>query len=209
MKIMIGIPAGATVSTPFFASAIGLKYGNGHSFSYSVKEGSLVYQNRNLIAMEAIQGDFTHIIFIDSDMVFEPDTVLKLAEDAKNKDYVTGVCFKRKIPTEPVILKALEWAQTTEGFKDDVVVYEDYPKDSVFEIMGSGLACCIVSVEMIKHIASAFRQGPFDPLPRLSEDYAFCWRARQLGYKLWCDGRIKPGHAGIYIFSEDDWRKGE
>ena len=62
-----------------------------------------------------------------------------------------------------------------------------------------------MSVEMVKHMTVAYRMNPFTPMPRLSEDYSFCWRARKLGYKLWCDSRIRPLHAGLKLYGEADW----
>ena len=58
---------------------------------------------------------------------------------------------------------------------------------------------------MIKDVAEKFKLAPFDPLPFLGEDYFFCWKAKQLGYKLWCDSRIKVGHVGEYVYDEEAW----
>jgi GT2 family glycosyltransferase len=35
---------------------------------------------------------------------------------------------------------------------------------------------------------------PFFPIAGLGEDLAFCWRAKKLDYKLYCDSRLKIGH---------------
>ena len=34
----------------------------------------------------------------------------------------------------------------------------------------------------------------FAPINGVGEDLSFCWRARQCGYKIWCDPSIALGH---------------
>lgn len=36
---------------------------------------------------------------------------------------------------------------------------------------------------------------------RLTEDFAFCWRAKVAGYPVWCDGRCVVGHIGLVDFT--------
>jgi GT2 family glycosyltransferase len=88
-----------------------------------------------------------------------------------------------------------------------VETYEDYPKDSVFEIAGAGFGCCIMRMSMVKDLIERCKGNPFQPLPELSEDYSFCYRAKQAGYRLWCDSRIRPGHAGLHVYTEKDWTR--
>ena len=122
------------------------------------------------------------------------------------RSFVSGLYFMRRLPTKPLILKELDWYEDEVlGAQEFAEVYEDYPRDSVFEIAGCGFGCCVMSVEMVKHMTVAYRMNPFTPMPRLSEDYSFCLRARKLGYKLWCDSRIRPLHAGLKLYGEADW----
>ena len=46
----------------------------------------------------------------------------------------------------------------------------------------------------------------FDPMEGVGEDLAFCLRARELGYKIWCDPTISLGHVGQLIINEAVWR---
>ena len=42
----------------------------------------------------------------------------------------------------------------------------------------------------------------------MSEDLSFCYRARNIGTKIYCDSRIKFGHIGNYEYTEEDYLKG-
>ena len=210
-KILIGIPTMQYVAQQFLGSTLAMNYDH-NQYCYDIKANSLVYIARNEIAVDAIGGGFDWLVFLDSDMVLEPDTVSKLVHDARefDHDFVTGLYFKRKLPTEPLILKHLGWTVDDNGIaKSEAEVYTDYPKNKMVEIAGSGMGCCIIKVDTLHKVANAFRCGPFDPMQQLSEDYAFCWRMRQYRRKLWCDTSIKAGHAGTYVYTEEDYERGD
>jgi hypothetical protein len=40
----------------------------------------------------------------------------------------------------------------------------------------------------------------------IGEDLSFCWKAKQLGYKIYADPQVLPGHLGLYSYSIRDWR---
>ena len=201
-KVMIAVPMQGTVCADFFDSVLGLR-SNGNTKICTVVN-SLVYDARNKLAMEAIREGFDYILWIDSDMTFDGDALMRLLEDAEaGREYVSGLCFSRKLPTVPVLCKKLTWEQKGDsGIVHDQSLYLDYPKDEIFEVDASGAAFCLVKVSLIKEVAEHFRMSPFHPLPFMGEDYSFCWRVKQLGKKMYCDSRVKIGHVGTFIYNE-------
>lgn len=208
-KTLIAIPAMDTVKTEFMTCLMALKQAG--EMSLTVAQNSLVYKARADLTLKAVKGNYDYILWLDSDMSFAPDLAQKLLADAEQGlDFVTGICFKRTIPTTPTILKTCEWSCKPNGEKEGKVEYfEDYPADSLFEVAGAGMAACLTKVDMLKHAAKHFVGSPFEPLPGLGEDYSLCWRLRQIGYKLYCDSRVKVGHIGSFIYDEDIYRRQE
>ena len=209
-RVVIGIPCMDTVSTSFFSSILTQRYTPGYQFSYAIEAGSVVYTARARIVQRAIMAEADYLIQYDSDMILEPDTTMKLIDAIKDgKDFVTGLYFMRRLPTKPLLLKSADRYEDEYGWQNYVETYEDYPKNSLFEIAGAGFGCCIMRMSMVKDIIERCKGNPFQPLPELSEDYSFCYRATHMPkpYKLWCDSRIKPGHAGLKVFTESDWIK--
>lgn len=207
-KTLIAIPAMDTVKTEFMACLMALRQVG--DLKLTIAQNSLIYTARAEMMLKAIEGDFDYILWIDSDMSFEPDLAQRLIADAEEHhlDFVTGLCFKRTIPTLPTILSSLEWVQRPNGEKEGhVEYYKDYPGDSLFKIAGCGMAACLTRVEALKHVAKHFKGSPFAPLPGLSEDYSLCWRMQQLGYEIHCDSRVKVGHVGSFIYDEDIYKR--
>lgn len=53
-----------------------------------------------------------------------------------------------------------------------------------------------------------FLDDAFDSqVGELGEDISFCWKAKQLGYKIYADPQILPGHLGKYAYSTRDFRE--
>ena len=213
-KILIAVPMLHECRAEFTVSMLNLmgNLPNTADFAISVKIGSLVYEARNYLAMKAITDECDHILWLDSDMTFTPEDIFLLVEDMdQGMDYVTGLCFSRQLPTNPVIAKEIRWERNE---KTGVVthgadLYKDYPRDQVFEIGGSGMACCLMKTDLLKDVAESFRLSPYYPMPQLGEDYSFCWRLHKLGVKMFCDSRVKIGHIGAYNFNEETYLRQE
>ena len=202
-KILIATPMLGTVNANFLTSMMALQ-GEGHT-QYAVEIGSLVYMARNRLAAKAVDGGFDYILWLDSDMIFPSNVIKALMHDARQGlEYVSGLYFRRRLPTEPVICKDVVWERGEDGvIKHGAEPYMDYPRDSIFEIAGSGLGFCLMKVDIVKEVAKQFMMPPFDPMPALGEDFSFCWRLKKLGVPMYCDSSVKCGHAGEVIFDEN------
>lgn len=196
-KYLIAVPCLDNAPVAFVAALTALKRigPTKHSFL----SNSLVYDARNALAQEAIDTGADRILFIDSDMYFKPDMMERMAQDLDDgADVVSGICFTRRFPTQPCIYKTVDMTGKTE-------VYTDYPKDKLFPIAGCGFGAVMMNTDVLKAVSNKHGK-PFNPMPGiLGEDLAFCYRARDLGYKIFCDSRIKVGHVGTFIYEEWDW----
>lgn len=209
-NILICVPTLDRVDASHYSSMLALRYDSRHQYSRYVISNSLTYNARNAFANAAISHGFDLVIMIDADMVLDPETVNQLVTDIEESgaDLVTGLYFKRRQPAEPVILSWLDWYEHEKlGPQEIAETYEDYPRGEIFDIAGCGMGCCIMRTQLLKDVTIAYKYAPFTPLPRLSEDYAFCFRAKQIGATLMCDSRILPKHAGLKLYGEEDWLK--
>ena len=201
---LIAIPCMDIMPTPTVASLIGLKRIGKSRFSFL--SNSTVYNARNMLAKEAIETGADRVLWIDSDMAFNPDLMERLATDMDehNLDYVSGIYFKRQLPMQPLIYSEVEFVKEDGATKSKTCQFVDYPCNSLFETAGSGFGAVMTSTKLLVDVGKRFG-APFLPfVGMLGEDLSFCWKARQCGYKLWCDSRVSVGHVGWYTYNEDD-----
>jgi len=204
MKTLIAVPCLDMIQTSFARCLLSLERVGDTRVSFLCS--SLVYDARNALAKQAVDEGFDRVLWLDSDMVFEPKTLLKLTKHIENgKEFVCGIYFKRKPPFTPTIYSLVAVGQTEQGLPvPRADAYLDYPRDDVFEIAGCGFGAVMVTTDLINRVANEFGL-PFSPVLGLGEDLSFCFKAKQLGAQLWCDSRIKVGHTGFGTITEETY----
>ena len=191
MKTLIAIPCGDQLEANFVECLLNLR----HVGETEIKllKGTLVYDARNQLTQYALEkGGYDFVLWLDSDMTFEPDLLERLMEDIDGKQAVTGLCFGRRPPFKPCIYKSIRVEKEGLGVMPHAENWYDYPRDQLFEVEGFGFACVLMRMDMLD--AMSVYGIPFFPVAGLGEDLSFCWRARQLDIRLWCDSRLKIGH---------------
>lgn len=179
--------------------------------------------NRNKIVADFLGTDGEWLWFVDSDMGFAPDTVDRLldAADKDERPVVGALCFQQKrcgggdfnavrYSIHPTLLEWLEVEKTGEqGFRP----IDDYKRDEVVPVAGTGSACILIHRWVYEKIVETY--GPdawYDPItlpgaggndkPRtFSEDLSFCIRAAAVGAQVHVDTSVKTTHhkGGIYL----------
>jgi GT2 family glycosyltransferase len=191
MKTLIAVPCGDQLEANFVECLLNLRPVG--EVEIKLLKGTLVYDARNQLIQYALdKGGYDYILWLDSDMTFEPDLLERLLEDIEGRQLVTGLCFGRRPPFNPCIYKSIRVEQEGLGYMPYTDNYFDYPRDQIFEVEGCGFACVLMTMDMAE--AMSVYGVPFFPIAGLGEDLAYCYRAKKLDYKLWCDSRLKIGH---------------
>lgn len=201
-KILIAVPCMDSVPAQFAHSLATLtSYGlDGYEISVWFNLGSLIYTSRNEIAKRAMADEADYVMWFDSDMVFNPDTLFRMLQFIEHgADMVTGIYYRRVPPFTPTIFKTMEIKeelQTAEWTE-----FEEIP-NVPFEVAACGFGCVLMRTEMFAVVFGKFH-NMFSPIGNVGEDIAFCWRARQCGYKIIADPSIGLGHVGHTIVTKD------
>ena len=201
MKTLIAVPCMDQVAAPFAQNLAAMEKKGEVFVSFLI--GSLIYDSRNALAKQAIATKADYIMWLDSDMTFAPGIMTRMQQHMEEgKDIVTGLYFRRRPPFSPVLFKTLERISESETKHES---FEDYPQDSLFEVAGCGFGCVMTRVSVLEDVALNCGTW-FEPGYGLGEDFAFCLRARELGYKIYCDSEIKCGHIGQLVVDESVYR---
>lgn len=198
MKLMIAVPSLDFMHTEFVKSLVALtKYLSADDVDHDVviQSGTLVYVARDNLAKKAAGEDYTHVLWLDSDMVFGEELVDDLL--FCGAPFVSGICHGRRPPHLSCLFRSLDPLDRYHA--------EEYPREP-FEIAGSGFGCVLMETDVIRKMLKECGTC-FMPTRRLGEDLAFCERCRILGIRMMADPSVRIGHIGhITIWPEDEDR---
>lgn len=183
MRLMIAVPCGDNVRFEFCRSLVNLTQHlaeNGVDFEVHFHEGSLVYRAREELSCEAIDQNFTHVLWLDSDMDFNIDLFDILY--GMHKPFVTGI-YRSRRGDHPLAL-----------FKD-IKTCEKVTKipDEIFEVEGCGFGCVLIEAALLKKTRHIYGTC-FTPTMGLGEDLAFCERVVAQKEKIYANPFVLPGH---------------
>ena len=182
----------------------------------TLRNESLVPRARNILNAIFLEAkECTHLMFIDADIEFEPESVIRML--AMDKDLITGAYPKKTLPVDYAInlkfadkektqvkvdMGAIEVLDASTGFwlmKREVVdrMIEGYPE--LFYLNDSSIDA------KFNQYCYSFFDTIHDPDDNryLSEDYTFCRRWQKIGGSIWLDPNTKLNHVGSYTFEGD------
>lgn len=162
---------------------------------------SLVQRARNTSVMTFLQTNYQKLMFIDADIEFSPEDVAKLwnldtdiavaAYSMKRKDHPLSAWKDGELlRIDEDTPNPLEVDYAGTGFMlIDRGVFERMKCPEYEHIEGQDLTPCWSFFDC--EVAEDKGKRVY-----LSEDYLFCKRARELGYKIMMDTSIRLGHWG-------------
>lgn len=184
-KILIGIPTSDNARFHDFYDCLERLEKPFRTEIYRPSYG--IAKNRNIIIRKALADDFTHILFLDDDMVFGPNLLIQLL--SHNKDVVNGLCLTRFPFFTPVLFDGI-------NLNNDLVPHKLRENErGLIKIWASGLACTLINTKVFKNfIGDTFLSIGFLHPDELSEDISFYIQLESLGYEAYCDLNCHVGH---------------
>lgn len=191
---------------------------------------SLVERARNVLVERFLKfSKFTHFLFIDADIGFDPNSVFRLMDF--DKDVVGGVYPKKSINWEKVEEKILagepeDIRQMGLDFNINIKTPQVPTEDGFVKVLDTATGFLMIKRHVLEKMKSTYRDELFavndvmgqnvdnyvamfacmiDPETKrfLSEDYSFCRRYQQVGGEIWVDLKTPLMHTGTQMFSGD------
>lgn len=183
LRITVGIPtASMYFHQKFMQSLMSLQYPSNTDAFHSIVTGYQLPFARNRIVEEVLKNNSDYLLFIDADMVFPPDLLLRLIKH--DKDLVNALAFRRITPHYPCIFK---WDADNKCYQ--TMSYTTGLK----EVEATGMAAMLIRTDIFKSLKKPwyyYRDNLF------SSDLTFCENARKAGFKIYVDSDLKIGHIG-------------
>lgn len=184
--VAIAIPSGDMVHADFAMSLANMCINAGARAFIANAKSSLVMVGRNQLVAAARMAKATHILFLDSDLVFPVHTLRQLL--ARDKYIVGGLYPQRTPPFHPLGI-------TCEGVQTAVT------KGMVqMKIMPTG--CLMIRANVFDRLSEPFFNTGIEAGKIVGEDYLFCQNAARAGFEIWCDGDLSAqlGHIGQQVY---------
>lgn len=202
INIGIGMPHLSRLEPEFFDSIVRLileLFKKGYGVRRITKNRDNVTFARNVIASKAMGCDY--LLFIDDDMEIPHDLFFKLQRH--KKDIVGALTFLRKPPYEPSMFRKHNDGRTF------VPIFMWKPGEFI-ECDAVGMAATLIDCRVLRKMAKKEEcykniYGFFDNKYFLGEDMRFCDKAKELGFKVFCDTSIIVNHIAYQGISFGDY----
>jgi hypothetical protein len=161
---------------------------------------SLLPAGRNRLVAKFLQQDpaFTHLLFVDDDMSWQPESVLRLL--AHGEDFVAGPYVRRDETPSPRWTCKLELEPEIDG-------------RGLTRAFGVGMGFTMISRVALEKMCRVFAHETYEDLSLPGkhhwlfdievrdgqingEDYVFCRKYRETGGTIYVDTTIELGHIG-------------
>ena len=233
---MIGTPVYGGMCNINYSNSLmqvpGIFHTNGLELMYHyVTNDALITRARNQIVKAFLDSDATHLMFIDSDIGFDPKDIVTMM--TIDKDIMCGIYPK----------KGINWTKVSEAVKQNVDSYYlknftgdfvcgvnnmDLDENSLLNIEHGGTGFMLIKKEVFLNLMDKVDTYFFDGLTPdqlainaptfllyqyfntcicektktlLSEDYYFCKLAKENGYTIYGAPWVNLSHTGPYTFT--------
>lgn len=189
---------------------------------------SLVERARNVLVARFLNSDFTHLLFIDADIGFMPETVFRLLR--WDKDVTTAVYSKKSFDWDQIKQKLARGDrepvhQMGLDFNINIAsMSEPIGPTGFVRVLDSATGFMLIKRAVLERMSERYRDEllcvndipgqtvkqyvalfacMIDPNTRrfLSEDYSFCRRYQMLGGDIWADTMSPLAHFGTNVFT--------
>lgn len=189
------------------------KLGMNFSVDTMVNESLITRGRNNLAAKFMDNAQATHIMWIDSDIGFDPENIFQLL--LHDKDIVGGLYPKKTLPIDYVVNVSPEAVDEKGQIKTE---------DGLIQVSRLGTGFMLIKREVFDKMFLAYPQTKYvgnigldkkydkymfalfdcvispDTLEYNSEDWTFCDRWRAIGGKAYIDPNIRLDHSGFFRY---------
>jgi len=168
-SVMISIPCNYDFMYTKFVESL-LMLNKTTRTRYAMGNQSRIDTCRNMLVENALKNNFEYILFLDSDMYPQENTLMRLLNC--QKDIVGCLCFAKLPPFKPC------FGMVEEGKAKAVL---NFPK-KMFEVDMVGMGCTLIKTEVFRKM-----DKPYFQFGEFGEDFTFCLKAKEKGFKIFLD----------------------
>jgi GT2 family glycosyltransferase len=194
---MLGIPTAGAPAMPFTESLKHLKPPSGvEALERTIVTGNYIPAERDLLLERAIEWQADFAVMCDDDMVLPADALVLLLETlaADPAAGIVGALYYSRDGLRPMAVDGWDPDSVSSGWIPAFGEAEPVAVDGV------GFGCVAIRVSAVREFARPFFPAhvfiePSDGRVRIcNEDYLFCRRVRESGYRVLLHPGVRCGH---------------
>ncbi len=168
---------------------IAMPLGSGITF----KAGQPFDTARNAAVDDMLKNNFEWLFFLDDDVIPPPDVISRLV--GLRKDIVSGLYYRRHPPVKPV---AMTLTPNGPAWVDNWT-----PANALLSVDYVGAGCLLIHRRVLEGLKAPWfdweigRLAPDAGRNALSEDFAFCAKAKAAGFEIHLDTSTVCEHVGF------------
>jgi glycosyltransferase involved in cell wall biosynthesis len=189
--ILIAIPTAKYIEPETFKSIYDLIIPSGYTVEFQYFYGYVISQVRNLVAHWGLRYDY--LFCVDSDIVFESNTLVKMLNSGKN---IISGCYVQRLHNNT--LELFE-ANGLGGVKP---ISTDRLNGKLIQIDACGFGCVLINSQVLRDMKYPWfvYHEALDHKDTISEDIYFAAKAKEAGYTLYADTSIICKHIGSHYY---------
>jgi len=194
MKILIGIPTyDRRLDIELVRCLIDLERNKKFELDYVFPVSSHLSRNRNYCCKQFLAGDYNALLFLDSDIgITDPEFLSKMIDTAYRLDaQVVGGAYLMKKLNETIYIAGNKVSEKYDNIR------KRPEKPEIVNAVGTGIMLIFRQV-LEKMPEPWFTIVDGKDLFVMPEDFEFCRKAEELGYKIAIEPRFDTNHYGLY-----------
>lgn len=156
--------------------------------------GTLLVTQREQLVQMAVDAGSTHILWLDSDMMFPADTAQQLLKH--QKPIVAANYVTRQYPHKTVAYTSLE------NWNDFLINTSNH--NDLIPVVAVGMGCMLTDINVFNKLEKPYFQTVWSPVhnDHIGEDFNLCFNLSKLGYDILIDNKLslKIQHLGTFAF---------
>ena len=167
---------------------------------------SIITMARNMLVDQFLQSNCTELLFIDADVIPQPEDILRLVAQSGDKDVTAGM-YPRRAKDKKFFLDFFQDELGDIQF-DGALMRANRVGTGFMLIQRHVIETLADKAEKylgqdgVGQVANVFEFSMLDG-KFVGEDYTFCDKARAEGFKVWVDVEISLPHMGTDEFTND------
>ena len=196
-KVFVAIPCQDQCNSWFaydLARLVGYSVAQGVGVSMGILKTAFLPSSRNQLAEMGLKSKAGHILWLDSDMRFPKDALVRLL---KHREPIVAAGYSmRRMPLGPVTYK---------GFDQSEPIFIPNDASGLIQVGMCGMGVMLTETRVFETMPRPWFEAPWSEHYKdfIGEDVHFCRGAHQQGFKVMvdCDLTHEVGHLGEWEFS--------